>query len=80
MPIEITSAQMTTAQAQAWTSTLKAGDTVAVRERGRGVIFTRLVIRKTPSGRVVLQGGATYSKDGRIFGSSAERTICPVGP
>lgn len=68
----------TAADAAAWIDTLKEGDMVAVHEWGRGAIHTLPVIRKTPTGRVVLQGGATFTKDGRIFGSTAVRTIRPV--
>lgn len=68
----------TTTQTVAWVATLKVGDTVAVHEWGRGVVQTLPVIRKTPTGRIVLQGGATFTRDGRIFGSTAARTIRPV--
>lgn len=78
MTTQSASQPQTSAQVEAWIGTLNEGDMVAVHEWGRGVIHSLPVIRKTPTGRVVLQGGATFTKDGRIFGSTAVRTIRPV--
>jgi hypothetical protein len=61
-----------------WLQGLRIGDTVAVFEfHGRIFKFGRQVARKTPSGRIVLDCGSTFNKEGDIIGSYTGRSIGP---
>jgi hypothetical protein len=60
-----------------WLAELKPGDAVAVFEH-YGRVFFKLnkVIRRTPSGRIVCQDGATFKRDGYLYGNSIYRHRC----
>ena len=48
-----------------WLGQLKPGDQVGVYERyGAVFLFERTVERRTPSGRVVCEGGSVFKADG----------------
>lgn len=70
-----------TADLDQWLTGLKSGDAVAIFEY-YGRIFLRVseVIRRTPSGRIICQGGATFKRDGYLFGNSVygHRCLRPV--
>jgi hypothetical protein len=62
-----------------WIENLKVGDSVGVFEfYGKTYRQTRQVKRKTPTGRIVLDCGSTYNKEGEIIGSYTGRSIGPV--
>jgi hypothetical protein len=75
------SAEFTASEHSAWLASLRPGDVVAVFEHyGRVFLRTTKIIRRTPSGRIVCQCGATFKRDGYLFGSPvyAHRCLRPV--
>lgn len=72
---------LSSVEIQSWLADLKPGDRVGVFEHyGRVFFQERTVVRRTPSGRIVVDSGSTFKPDGYLYGSSVygHRCLRPV--